>query len=168
MPASKTVKKLRCNGCGQMLIKDEPFLLDGEVYCSDCYNRLIVERQKTEEEKKSLYEYIKSVFGVTECPPDVVSFINWATEKKGYKLSGIRATLYYYYEIEGKNPGDPEEVRFIVPQQYEAARSYFIEMENIREKNDKVRLDNVKTNVIHLKKSPESRRKHFGYKMEDL
>lgn len=161
-------KQAFCPKCGQRLIGQTTINYKNKSYCLACYNILIEQEKELEKSEESLYNYIKGLFGLTECPSEVISNLEYLI-KQGKTLKGIRATIHYYYEIKG-NEANADNIMYLsktIREQYDNARDYWREQNLLRQKNMQVNLD-VPARKIVLKETPKSRRKQLNYRMEDL
>ena len=61
--------------------------------------------------------------------------------KAGRKLTGLTATLRYYYDLEGHVPGGVYSAIPVFREQYENARNYARKMAQIAERNQNIDLD---------------------------
>lgn len=156
---------LYCAKCGQRLIGNGHRHLS-KNYCDSCYEKVMQELEALELEKDRLYGYIKELFGCVECPAEVIYTIENAI-KYGKKVSGIRATLWYYYEIEGHSTDNILLVNKVIKEQYDNARKYIENTKSIKTQNEKIDL-NVEPVTIQLQSNVNKKKKTLKYKMEDL
>ena len=154
---------LVCAKCGQRIIGNGS-RYRGKIYCNSCYDQLMAEEAAFEQDKKELFAYIKELFGEQECPGEVISTVEYAL-RNGKKIRGIRATLYYYYELMANEPNNIYTVSRVIKEQYDNARVYIEEQNRIMEENKKVDL-NVPPVVVTISR-PRSK-KQIKYRMEDL
>lgn len=156
---------LYCARCNQRLIGNGHRYLS-KNYCDACYEKEMTELEALEIEKERLYGYIKELFGCTECPAEVVYNIeNYI--KYGKKVSGIRATIYYYYEIQGHPADNILFLNKIIREQYDNARKYYEMAKTIKKQNDQTDL-NVEPVVVQLQSNVNKKKRSIKYKMEDL
>lgn len=157
-----------CNKCGQRIIGNLFKRYNSKSYCIGCYSVLIQEATKQERDKQKLYKYIKELFVLPDCPAEVVNMID-SFLKDGKKPSGIEATLWYYYEILG-NKADISFIGKTIREQYENAKKYVIEQQQIKKYNETVNL-NVAPRTIKISSSSLNNTnfsKKTSYNMEDL
>ena len=153
-----------CSLCGKTFTGFS-MIMNNKLVCPDCYNHEIERLEKVGEERDILLKYIKDLFSC-ECPTEVVSLIDKPGNKK---LKGIKATIYYYYEIL-ENSHTAADVQFLYynkNENYEKAKAYFHERELLREKNMTVDITPVVNTVVIKKESVKNRRRPLT-KMEDL
>lgn len=127
-----------CRGCNQHIVGMQ-YGYNGGVYCSKCFQELQERLSFEETDRKTLYETIYRIFNVTEIPDEVISAINREV-KAGHKLTGLTATLRYYYDLQGHVPGGVYSAIPVFREQYENARKYAREMAQIAEHNKTVDL----------------------------
>lgn len=153
-----------CAECGSKIV-GAPFRLNGKLLCGSCYKKELQARAEEEQSKKELRDYIKTLFGVESCPAFVANALE-RMQSEGKKLSGIRYTIYYYYEIMG-NPAintKVGEVPWIVRDYYEEARDYVNKMAELAKQNELV---DIKTEPIRIKIKQPSRRKRVYRRWDD-
>lgn len=157
-----------CAQCGQRIIGVGNRAY-GKVYCNSCYESLMAEAQKNEIAKHELGDYICKLFSILECPPSAFYSIDMAV-RDGRKISGIKGTLYYYYEILG-HPADKDNIGmlgFIIKTEYENASRYFSKQKEIRKKNAEVNLDLPPVTVKIDVNRETKQKKVMPFKIEDL
>lgn len=154
---------LVCAHCGQKIIGNGYRYL-GKVYCGACYEKAMQESMALEAAKEELFGYVKNLFGKTDCPPEVIYMVE-QNLKTGKKIKGIRATIYYYYEVKGHEPNNIFFLGKVISEQYENARQYVEECARIAEVN---RLTNLVVAPNNVKVRQPRRKKEIKYKMEDL
>lgn len=153
-----------CASCGRKIV-GSPFRLNGKTFCGACYQKEMQALAEEERKKKELRDYISTLFGIASCP----SFVANALDRmlgEGKKLSGIRYTIYYYYEIMG-NPvvgTKVGEVPWVVRDYYEEARDYAKRMNELAKENALVEL---KTEPVKVKIKPPARRKRVYRHWDD-
>ena len=155
---------IKCTLCGNKIIGNIR-RYQGNNYCDHCYEVVMEEAQRNEDEKQKLYAFIREIFSVTELPELVIYIIDKAL-KEGRKLSGIRGTLNYYYNILGKPADNILSIGQIIQFEYENACKYYENARRIQKANEKVNLDVPPVTVVV--KSTKNTRKKPKYKMEDL
>lgn len=154
-----------CACCGKQLIGQKR-KYNGEFLCAECYKEKMEQEIRFQEAKGKLYDYIKGLFGLNECPDEVVYTIDKAL-RDGKKLKGIRNTLWYYYEVMGHPTDNYNYLSKVIREQYENAREFFKEQEEVKKKNAQVDLHNLETVVVKIP-APKKKKKDLGYRMEDL
>ena len=123
------------------------------------------EAQRFEEEKQKLVLFIKELFAIQECPELVLYAIDRAL-KEGKKLSGIKGTLIYYYNIKGNAPDNINIIGTIIQREYANASKYFEDVRHIKAVNEQIDI-NVPPVTVKIK-TGGSRHKKRKYRMEDL
>lgn len=127
---------LTCAHCGQVLIGNgRPS--KGKVYCPSCFDKLVKEQEVFEAEKQDLCIYLRKLFGLTEVPAEVVHAID-RLYRDGRKLKGMKATIYYYYEILGNDTYNVMLFSKIITEQYDNARMYLEKVRKIQQHNAEV------------------------------
>lgn len=153
-----------CNRCGNRIITGVR-KYQGKLYCEHCYELLMEEVQRFEEEKQKLILFIKDMFSIQVCPEHVLYAIDKAI-KEGKKLSGIRGTLVYYYTIKGNAPDNINYLATVIQREYENASQYFEEVRRIKAVNEQIDI-NVPPVTVRVRTGKNARKKS-KYKMEDL
>ena len=118
----------KCSLCGQLIVPGTEKILDGKKYCASCYLKALEAKQRSIALKAELLDYIIQLFGVGECPPYVSRAIDKAVAN-GKKLSGIKATIHYYYKVLN-NPATPDTLVYIstvIEEWYEKTKLYIYE-----------------------------------------
>lgn len=154
-----------CSRCQQRIVANV-YRLNGKTYCGNCYDQLMQELTAQSIAKEELINYIKLLFGKSECPNEVIYAIDQAV-KQGKKIKGIKATLYYYYELTGHNIDNIYYIGKVITEQYDNARNYIQKQKEINEANKNVDLD-VPPIHVTIKKGGPKRIVNINYKMEDL
>ena len=143
-----------CTECGNRII-GSPHKLNGKAYCGDCYIK-VAQAAKTQDAAVSeVYSYIQGLFGVQDIPFSLQSAITRQIEE-GHSPSGVRFTIYYYYEVLGNEPNDITKVSWVIRDMYEEARSYVEEMRKLGEINKDVPIHEPVTIEVSR---PESKRR---------
>ena len=161
----------KCSLCGQLIVPGTEKILDGKKYCASCYLKALEAKQRSIALKAELLDYIIQLFGVGECPPYVSSAIDKAVAN-GKKLSGIKATIHYYYKVLN-NPATPDTLVYIstvIEEWYEKTKLYIYEQKEIYEKNLKINL-NIPPQKVIIDKNKLEKKENKGlpkYRMEDL
>ena len=161
----------KCSLCGQLIVPGTEKILDGKKYCASCYLKALEAKQRSIALKAELLDYIIQLFGVGECPPYVSRAIDKAVAN-GKKLSGIKATIHYYYKVLN-NPATPDTLVYIstvIEEWYEKTKLYIYEQKEIYEKNLKINL-NIPPQKVIIDKNKLEKKENKGlpkYRMEDL
>lgn len=157
---------LLCARCGQRVVGNGHYYA-GRKYCAHCYDELMQELIELDKAKEDLYNYIKTLFGVSECPQEVIYTIDRALGK-GKKLKGIRATIWYYYEIQGHAPDNTSSLSRVINDYYEDAKNYINHVNDVKAKNAELDLSDVPTVVVKVDLNNLEKKKKIKYRMEDL
>ena len=137
-----------CADCGAKFTNGIKYSYGGKFYCFDCYQKLQEKLMAAEDEKKRLYDYIKSLFSTPELPPEVVSAIDHEIDK-GRKATGLYLTVKYYYEIQEHPRDKVVYVPYVLRHYYESARAYEKNIRELSKTNAKVVLtDDVRKVVL--------------------
>lgn len=138
---------LTCATCGQV-ITGKGRVFNTKTYCASCYQKVLQEQEALAEEKRELCLYIRKVFAINQVPNETMYAID-KFYKEGKKYKGMRATLYYYFEILGNDGINIILFSRIINEQYENARSYLERVSKIKKMNAEVELtDEVVTYKI--------------------
>ena len=157
-------KGVSCSKCGNGII-GAARKYQGKIYCEHCYEIVMEEAQRFEEEKQKLYTFIKDLFSVTDCPEVVLYAVDRAL-KDGRKLSGIKGTLIYYYQENGNTPDNINIIGTIIQKNYDKAAEYFKKKKEQRAINEKIDI-NVPPVTVQIRSTSQERKKP-KYRMEDL
>ena len=125
-----------CSECGCRIVGN-PHKLNGKSYCGDCYLKVAKAAKSQDAAVSEVYAYILKLFGAREIPFSLQSAISRQLEE-GHSPSGVRFTIYYYYEVLGNEPNDITKVSWVIRDMYEEARSYVEEMRELGEINKDV------------------------------
>lgn len=152
--------KKKCVGSGYVYQKRK--------YCYDCFQEFTKELEKEEKQRQELYQYIKQLFMITEIPVEVLNAISREVNDNK-KLSGIKLTLKYYYEIEGNPPNSPTQIIFVIRDFYEEAKKHYAKVREIREHNEQIDLNVPPVTVkLTLDDLSTKNKERFSYNIEDL
>lgn len=154
-----------CSKCGNKIISGVR-KYQGKFFCAQCYEQVMEEVQRFEEEKQRLVLFIKELFAVQECPELVLYAIDKAL-KEGKKLSGIKGTLIYYYNIRGNSADNISVIGSVIQREYSNAAQYFEEVKRVKAANQKIDID-VAPIIVQIPERGQNRRKKPKYRMEDL
>lgn len=155
-----------CRGCNQHIVGMN-YGYGGATYCAACFQKLQDRLAHDEGDRKLLYDTIRRIFNVTEIPDEVVAAVNREV-KAGRKLTGLTATLRYYYDLEGHVPGGVYSAIPVFREQYENARNYARKMAQIAERNQNIDLDVPPTIVTVTPESLRPIRQRPTINIEDL
>ena len=155
-----------CRGCQQHIVGMQ-YGYNGATYCAKCFQQLQERLSSEEGDRKTLYDTIRRIFNVTEIPDEVISAINREV-KAGHKMTGLTATLRYYYDLEGHVPTGVYSAIPVFREQYENARRYAREIARVAEHNQTVELDVPPVTVTVTPDSLAPIRSRPLIKIEDL
>lgn len=144
-----------CSHCGKKIVGASHKVNDA-CYCGDCYPIVMQSLAALEKEKKELYDYIKGLFGKTNCPDPVINAVERALAS-GKKVAGVRFTVYYYYQILANTAENINEVPWIIRDYYDEARDYAVKMKELGETNRKVTIDKTPSEIKIKKPSRQHR-----------
>lgn len=159
-----------CSQCGQRIVNGNAQKYNNKNVCQTCYQKLMQAEIKAQKAKKELYDYIKSVLGLNECPREITTAIDHLI-KDGKKVKGIEATVYYYYLVLGNKYNPDQRYYFykIINDEYLNARDFIAQQQKIKEINANFHATTPPVIVrIHEGDITKKRRKKINYKMEDL
>ena len=155
---------LTCAHCGQVIIGNgRPSR--GKTYCVACYDKIVKEQEAMAVEKQDLCTYMKKVFGVSEITTEVMYTIDRLV-REGKKLRGMKATLYYYFEVLGNDGVSIMLLYKIINEQYDNARIYLDKMRKLKEHND--RIDITAETITYVISDKEKHKRKPQRKIEDL
>jgi len=164
--AFSTGNSFVCSQCGKRIWGNK-FQYENQSLCLHCYEALI-KKENTQQEgsRDDLYNYIQGLFH-QECPPEVsVAIEKWI--KKGKKYTGIKYTLYYFYEILGNKPDSITLINWIIETQYDLARQHIADRNELKNINSQVQI-NIPPTIIKLHPNKKKNiHRNINYKMEDL
>ena len=145
-----------CSRCGNKIISGAR-KYQSKFFCAQCYEQVMEEVQHFEEEKQKLVLFIKELFAVQECPELVLYAIDKAL-KEGKKLSGIKGTLIYYYNIKGNSADNISVIGSVIQREYSNAAQYFEEVKRVKAANQKIDID-VAPIIVQIPERGQNRRK---------
>lgn len=154
-----------CARCGKKIIGAVHKVQDAS-YCGGCYPIVMQSLADLEKGKKDLYAYIKDLFGKAACPDPVVNAIERALSS-GKTLTGIRFTVYYYYQVLANTAENINEVPWIIRDYYDEARDYAASMKRLGEENKKVNIEKTPSEVKIKKPSRRLRLRRKLINTED-
>ena len=153
-----------CSKCGNKIVTGIR-KYQGKYYCAHCYDQIMEEAQRFEDEKQKLVLFIKDLFMIQECP-EIVLYVIEKALREGKKLSDIKGTLLYYYNIQGNAPDNISYIGTVIQREYANAAKYFEETKRIKAANEAIDI-NVPPVVIRIH-TADQKRKKMKYRMEDL
>lgn len=157
-----------CSECKRILGTSLKYSHQGRVFCFDCFQKVQAQLLEDEKKRQELYDYIKKIFNISSISADILSSIDHLI-KDGKKLSGIKATLYYYYEIMGSST-PLSSLYFVIRDHYDEAHDYFVKQHQVAEANAQVKINpsSVTITLDPKKLHEESSKKKFKYNIEEL
>lgn len=144
-----------CQECGKKIV-GQPHKCGSKMVCGSCYVKYQDSLLKEESKKKELYDYLKKLFGVVDCPDAVINALARFFES-GKKTEGMRFTIYYYYEIMGNPPDRINEVPWVIRDYYDEAKAYIESMKKLGEENQTVSIA-TEPEIVKIAK-PTSRKR---------
>ena len=162
-------RALTCSCCGVMIPSGLNYIHNGKSLCYKCYQDVQKEILAAEEERQSLFKYLKQLFSLTEIPTNLMVIINREVSK-GKKYSEIEYTLYYYYRILENPCGAIEVIHYILKDNYELAQEYKEKVAQTKKVNEIITLSNKKRviKISHEDLEKNNSRKKKKYNIADL
>lgn len=117
-----------CVYCGERFNRDrEDFIqISARRYAhSHCVPKRQEEVSKQEQDYNDLIEYIKRLYKTPTVLPSVVKQIKEFKQQYGFTYTGMRKTLYWYYELKNNNITKSNGQIGIIPYIYNQANDYF-------------------------------------------
>lgn len=144
MPKTTVPKRTRCpkcGKCGEDIDKSVDIKYKRKWYHQTCLNELQQEQNakldKEIIEKEDLYKYICELYGLTTITQKISKQIKDYHEQYGYKYSGMKLSLKYFYETKGNTV--PEDAGIgIIPYVYEEAKREYLLNLNAQKHNDSI------------------------------
>jgi hypothetical protein len=151
-----------CAKCGRP-IEGVPLRIGADAYCADCYQ---VEVAKEDNRQLVvLFDDIRRIYAIPEISVRTQSAIKRLVAK-GYKVSGIRGTLYYFFTILENVPDSIDKIYYVIDDNYDAARQF---IEDCRRKKAAAAALPAKDPVrVITIDEPKPSEPTYKYKMEDL
>lgn len=152
-----------CNICKKHLMSSSDFIIkNGKKICLQCASK---SQANSNNELQALIDYMKKVYKKTDIPDSWMIYIDKLI-KQGRTYSGIRGTLYYWYELQGNTPDyySMSEIG-IVDFVYEEASKFFAELEEINNHNRNLEYKPI-VKVIETTKEEEQSKSNI--RIEDL
>ena len=153
----------RCPKCQQVII-GSGHLYNGKLYCDQCYTQIIEEVQQLELQKRDLFDFIKELFMIESIPDSWIYTIDQLLSS-GKKISGIKMTLIYYYQILGNTPNEVYGLS-VVKKYYEDAYQYALKQQEI-EKLNREHQEKAEQVTVRINRPVSAKRKP-DYRIEDL
>lgn len=146
-----------CKYCGVRFNRDiEDVYKIGNRYAhTECAILHETTKSKEEQDKENLEKYIKELFNLDYITPKIAKQIKTFKEEYKYGYSGILKTLKYYYEIKNGSKEKANQGIGIVPYLYLEAYNYYQTIEKANEKNDLIKIEDIKTKEVFI--SPQKR-----------
>lgn len=145
---------VKCPECSKKFSKeDTPHEKIGNRYfhipCAEKYyqrkaseEQLQAEQRLVEKDRRDLLEYVAELQGV-KFPDGLTMRVVKNLHEEGYTYKGIKATLQYFYEIEGNPVREDGNVLGIVPYVYNKAKAYWVTIVNAWRVNDEILKNNI-------------------------
>jgi hypothetical protein len=122
-------------------------------------------RENAGQDRSPLFDDIRRYYSLAEVPMPTQSAIDRLIAK-GYKIGGIRGTLYYYFTVLENVPDKIELFYFIVTDNYDKAKAYVADCKAKKAAAEALPAEE-KTRVVVIDQ-PKSSEPTFNYNMEDL
>ena len=166
-----------CVICKQRFDRDkfEAVLVNSRRYAhASCAGKLSPEDAKKEKDLQELEDYIIKLFKLDHMDGRITLQIKkYMQDHPDYTYSGIKNTLFYFYEIKGNSIDKANGGIGIVPWVYEEARRYFYSQWLLSQKNADKDIDlyvpKIKDIIIKPpKRNPKKRRIFMFLDEEDV
>lgn len=156
-----------CSCCGRKII-GLPYTVNNKTYCYECFQKLAQNSESTEQELQPLYCLLKETFEITDVSESTISAIRREL-KNGKKITGIMATITYYYKILGHTDESIEYLGIVIRDHYEEARKYYAEVNQMKERNAGIDINVAPVTVKISEKDLHKKRKNQSQlKIENL
>lgn len=119
-------RQVKCPRCGEKLDKEEAIEYIKKYYHQECLDEWEMEKKAREE----LLTYICKIYRLNAPTGMILKQIKDQQEEFGYKITGIRLALEYFYETLGNRPQEGAGIG-IVPYVYEDAKRHYIKQMGI-------------------------------------
>jgi len=151
-----------CAKCGRP-IEGVPLRIGSDAYCADCYQ--IEVAKEDNRQLVVLFSDIRRIYSISEIAVKTQNAVKRLVAK-GYKISGIRGTLYYFFIILENVPDSVDKLYYIVDDNYDAARRF---AEDCKRKKAAAAALSVTDPVrVITIDEPTPSKPTYKYKMEDL
>lgn len=165
---------VKCYYCGQTFDRDkEPFIQIQGTRRYAHKNCQLETASKETQERLALEDYVKKLFKMDYVHPNIQKQINEYTSQMGFTLSGIRSTLFYYFDILNNKPILSNPTIGIVPYVYPQAKEYYYKIYKAKQLNENKDINNYKTKEISVtirapEREPLRRRELFTFLDEEV
>lgn len=159
-----------CYYCNERFDRDkEPFVqVSARRYChKECApkeKQVVVNKQ--EQDYNNLIEYIKKLYKVPAVLPSVVKQIKEFKQQYGFTYTGMRKTLYWYYELKNNSITKSNGQIGIIPYVYNQANDYFYRL-YLAEIASQYQIDKLPPKEYTIR-SPEKMQEYKPKKIFDL
>lgn len=147
-----------CRLCKEKLAKDKAKLVGKNSYyhpeCLEIKQKEEEEKKREANEYKELIEYICKLYGLDAPTGMILKQIKDMREEYGYKLSGMKLALQYFYEIENNDIIEDGGIG-IIPYVYEKAKKQYITKLNVQKSLEDYENDEAEEVVIDLHRKPK-------------
>lgn len=170
---------VKCVICNEQFDRDKykAVLVKGRRYAhASCVGELSEEEYRQEQSYKELEDYLKQLFQLDKMSGTLsLQIKKLMQDHPDYTYSGIKSTLYYFYEIK-KNDINKNREKYglsiqIVPWIYEDAKKYFYEQWTLSQKNSEKNIEEyipkVRNITIKQPKRTPRKRKRFSFLDEE-
>jgi len=116
-------------------VKEEGKTYKGKKYHLPCFEKILDDMEQGEDQRGELDKYICKLFGIKKITPLISEQISNFVKIDGYSINGIKATLYYFFELGEREVGESVRGIGIVPYVYEEAKEFFSTIGKAKEVN---------------------------------
>ncbi len=156
---------VKCLYCGETFDANvEPFVKPNARRYAHKSCAEEVEKNKTKEQRdlEELETYIKKLFKISNISPKIKNQIKKYHEEYNYTYSGIRKTLYYFFEVRGNSLEKANGGIGIVPHKYDEAFRYWQALFEIKESNKDIETNYILPTIeIHITSPKREPMKHM-------
>ena len=143
----KLENRKACVHCGKLIDYGSEIKLYDGYYHEECAKAVSVER----EAYQSLLKYISELFEIEYVLPNMQKQIQEYHNTNGFTYQGMKATLEYFYFVEGNEiPNSP--TVGIIPYVYKEARNFYQDLAYKRKHINSMRVHTAENNVVVIQK----------------
>lgn len=142
---------VKCYYCGQTFDRDkEPFIQIQGTRRYAHKNCNLNNAPKETKDRLALEEYVKQLFKLEYVPPNIQNQITEYTTQMRFTLSGIKSTLFYYFDILNNKPSLLNPTIGIVPYVYPQARAYYYKLYQSKKLNENKNFNDYKPKEVSV------------------
>ena len=152
---------VKCLYCGEMFdANKEPFVMaSSRRYAhKSCAEENQKSKTKEQTDKEELEQYIKQLFHINKVTVKIQKQIDRYVKENNYSYSGIRRSLFYFYEIKKNSLDKSNDGIGIVPWVYQEAYNYYYSLWEAQNRNQNKVMDDYKPNEIIITIPPPKRK----------